>query len=109
MGRQVRRRSLLAAGLALPALGPARAQAWPTRPITLVSPWAAGGATSLIARLVADDVGRSLGQPIVVENRPGAGSAIGTAHVARAQPDGYTILIPGAAAFFRPRDGTDPL
>jgi tripartite-type tricarboxylate transporter receptor subunit TctC len=92
----------MAAGLALPALGVARGQAWPTRPITLVSPWAAGGATSLIARLVADDMGRSLGQPFVVENRPGAGSAIGTAHVARAQPDGYTILIPGAAAFFRP-------
>lgn len=98
----MKRRSLLAAPALLMTAPSARAQAWPTRPITLVSPWAAGGATSLVARIVGDDMARSLGQPIVVENRPGAGSAIGTAHVARAQPDGYTILIPGAAAFFRP-------
>jgi tripartite-type tricarboxylate transporter receptor subunit TctC len=83
-------------------MGSARAQAWPTRPITLVSPWAAGGATSIIARLVGDEMGRTLGRPIVVDNRPGAGSAIGTGFVARAPNDGYTILIPGAAAFFRP-------
>lgn len=98
----MRRRSLLAASSLLALPGVARAQAWPTRPIVLVSPWAAGGATSIIARVVGDEMARHLGQPIVVENRPGAGSAIGTAHVARAPNDGHTILIAGAAAFFRP-------
>jgi tripartite-type tricarboxylate transporter receptor subunit TctC len=69
------------------------AQAWPTRSITLVVPFAAGGGTDAIARVVAEKMSARLGQPIVVENKAGAASAIGTAYVAKAQPDGYTLLM----------------
>jgi tripartite-type tricarboxylate transporter receptor subunit TctC len=96
----VRRRSVI--GLAATALGTgAKAQqAWPSRPIRLVVPFTPGGATDLLARLVAEGAGRGLGQPVVPENRPGAGGTIGTAMVAAASPDGYTVLIvdPGAIA-----------
>ena len=71
----------------------AAAQAWPARTITLVVPFAAGGGTDAMARVVAEKLGARLGQPIVVENRAGAASAIGTAYVAKAAPDGYTLLM----------------
>ena len=73
---------------------PARADdAWPTRPITFVVPGAAGGTTDTPARFMAQKLSERLGQSIVVDNKPGAGGMLGTGLVARAQPDGYTVLV----------------
>jgi tripartite-type tricarboxylate transporter receptor subunit TctC len=94
-----RRRFLhLAAGIAaLPLLpGVASAQAYPTRPIHLIVPVPAGGTFDIVARLVAQSLSERLGQPIVIENRSGAGTNIGTAVVAHATPDGYTLLLAGS-------------
>jgi tripartite-type tricarboxylate transporter receptor subunit TctC len=73
----------------------ASAQDYPSRPITLVVPYAAGGGNDVMARTVADKMSRSLGQQIVVDNRPGAGGNIATRQVAKAAPDGYTLVIGG--------------
>ena len=90
----IARRSLLAAPLAAAGLPEARAQgAFPNRPVTLVAPFSAGGASDIAARTFAAHAPRHLGQPVVVENRTGASGAIGTGHVARARPDGYTMLM----------------
>ena len=91
-----RRRFLqLAAGAAvLPAVSrTARAQTYPTRPITMVVPFAAGGPTDTIARIVTERMRASLGQPIVIENVTGADGSIAVGRTARAAPDGYTIGI----------------
>ncbi len=71
---------------------PAWPQAWPARSITLVVPFPAGSATDTIGRLIADRLSKRLGQPVVIDNRVGGGSLVGTAAVARAEPDGYTLL-----------------
>jgi tripartite-type tricarboxylate transporter receptor subunit TctC len=86
----MRRRAMLAS-LALPTL--ARAEAWPARPITLVVPFVPGGLPDSNGRFMAQRIGALLGQPMVVENRPGAGGNIGAGTVAKATPDGYTALI----------------
>lgn len=85
------RRALLA--LALTAATHAAWAAFPDRPITLVVPWAPGGSTDILARAIGDQLSRSMGQPVVVENRPGASGNIGSNAVAKAKPDGYTLLV----------------
>jgi tripartite-type tricarboxylate transporter receptor subunit TctC len=94
--RLPRRRFLLlaACATALPALPRiARAQAYPTRPVRLIVPLAAGGATDIVARLMGQWLSERLGQPFVIDNRPGAGGNLGTETVVNARPDGYTILM----------------
>ena len=87
-----------AAALALPALPRlASAQAWPARPIRAIIPFTAGSTVDIVGRIVLEPLASQLGQPIVIENRGGAGGTIGTAAVARAEPDGYTILINASA------------
>ncbi|MBA4344701.1 MAG: ABC transporter substrate-binding protein [Methylibium sp.] len=81
----------LAAGLGV-AVAPAWAQGWPTRPIKLVVPFPGGSSPDIIARAIAEPLAQALGQAIVIDNRPGAGGNIGTAAVAKAEPDGYTLL-----------------
>ena len=89
----------LAAFLLLVAFAaPASTQDWPTRNITVIVPLGAGSASDIIARVVMEQVGRQLGQNVVVENRPGAGGTIGANMVAKSAPDGYTILVYGALA-----------
>src|ERR1043165_2924673 len=85
------RRSVLA-GLSPFAPAPAFAQTYPNRPITLLVPWAPGGSTDILARIVAAQLHQSMGQPVIIENRTGAAGNIGTQACARAAPDGYTIL-----------------
>ena len=86
------RAAILAIAVVLGA-APATAQTWPTRTVTLVVPFAAGGGTDAIGRVVAEKLAARLGQPVVVENKAGAASAIGTAYVGKAAPDGYTLLM----------------
>lgn len=92
------RRAVLAraCGLAVLALAAGAAQAqsdWPAKPITLVVPFPTGGTTDLVARALGDSLSKSLGQPVIVESKPGAGTTVGADYVAKARPDGYTLLI----------------
>src|SRR5256885_838388 len=81
----------VAMGAALPRAAPAQ-QPWPSKPITMVVPFPPGGPTDLVARVLAQQVGQQLGQTVIVDNRPGANGNIGNALVAKAAPDGYTVL-----------------
>ena len=93
MHRALSRRHCLA-GLAAAAVArPGWAQAWPTRPIRIVVPFPAGGATDALARLLAEKMAPRLGQPVVVDNKAGAAGIVGTDAVAKAAPDGYTIVL----------------
>jgi tripartite-type tricarboxylate transporter receptor subunit TctC len=86
-------RAAILLAVAVSVATPIHAQTWPARTITLVVPFAAGGGTDAIGRVVAEKLAAHLGQPVVVENKAGAASAIGTAYVAKAAPDGYTLLM----------------
>jgi tripartite-type tricarboxylate transporter receptor subunit TctC len=78
-----------------PDMSPATAQTYPSRTITLVVPFPAGGATDVVARVLAKGLSDRMGQPIIIDNRPGANGAIGSASVAKARPDGYTLVMGG--------------
>lgn len=86
------RRQILAAPAALALAGTATALAYPTRPVTLIVPYAAGGTADILARIVAEDLGPLLGQSVVVENKPGASGTIGCNAVAKADADGHVLL-----------------
>jgi tripartite-type tricarboxylate transporter receptor subunit TctC len=86
------RRLMLGVGLTWPALGAAQ-QPWPQRAITIVVPFAPGGSVDNAARPLAEGLRRQLGQPVVIENRAGAGGLVGTRQVAQARPDGHTLLV----------------
>ena len=88
--------SLAAAALVAQSIG-AMAQSWPAKPIRVIVPFGAGSAVDVIPRIVLDEAARSIGQSIVVEPRPGAGGTTGAAMVAKAEPDGYTLLINSSA------------
>ncbi len=90
-------RSILPALLLSVAATTAHAQAWPAKTITLVSPFPAGGITDLLSRITAEEYAKALGQSVVVENRTGASGAIALAAVAKAAPDGYTLVMGGSA------------
>ena len=87
----------LAAGIVV-TIGAAQAQDYPSRPITLVVPYAAGGGNDVMARIVGEKMSKTLGQQVVIDNRAGAGGAIGTRQVAKAAPDGYTLVIGGTGS-----------
>ncbi|AMN39786.1 TTT family tricarboxylate transporter, receptor protein [Rhodoplanes sp. Z2-YC6860] len=91
----------LAFGAALPGR-PARATGYPDRPVKIIAPFAAGGPSDITARLMSVKLGDALGQTFVIENRPGAGSNLGTVAVARSAPDGYTLLITSSAFVVNP-------
>ena len=74
------------------------AQDWPSRPVRIVVPFPPGNGADVISRLIGERIAPALGQPVIVENRPGAGSMVGTTFVAKSAPDGYTLLAGGNSA-----------
>src|SRR5215216_7437760 len=109
----VRKTVLIAAAAALGLATAAQAQTWPTRPITMIVPFAAGGPTDIVARIVGEHMSRTLGQQIVVENVAGAGGTTGITRAKQASPDGYTIAMGhmgthGAAPALYPNLRYDP-
>src|SRR5215469_1262609 len=100
MAAQVGRRTFIAmigavvgGAAARPRIVRAQAQNYPTRPVTFVVPYAPGGATEILARIIGQKLEQKFGKPFIVENKPGAGTVIGTTAVAKAAPDGYTLLM----------------
>src|SRR5689334_6352174 len=79
--------------VAMHGFAQAQAPAWPAKPIRVIVPFTPGSGTDIMARTVSEGLAKRLGQPMVVENRPGAGGTIGEAIVAKAEPDGYTLLV----------------
>src|SRR5262245_5281421 len=106
--------ALLAALLIAGATDPALAQTYPTKPITIIVPFAPGGGNDILARLLGQHMSRTLGQQFVIENRPGAAGSVGARAVAKATPDGYTLLVGHSGVFgvvpalYAPNAGFDP-
>ncbi len=101
--------SCLLAAAAAPALA-----AWPEKPVRIVVTFAAGGASDIVARAISDPLSRALGQPVIVDNKPGAGGTIGGAEVVRAAPDGYTLMLSNSTPlsigpFTVPKQPYDPV
>src|SRR5215813_13559805 len=99
MSKNLARRLLIGVSMALAAILPgvvAHAQTWPSRSITVIVPFAGGSASDVVSRIMLNKMSQNMGQPIVVENRPGAGGNIGTAMGAKAAPDGYTWIASGS-------------
>jgi tripartite-type tricarboxylate transporter receptor subunit TctC len=99
--------------LAFPGLSQAQAQAWPTKPIKLVVPFPPGGGTDVSARIIGERLSARLGQPVIIDNKPGASTAIGVVMVSAAEPDGYTLLFSGSSSYtvnpaVRSKLGYDP-
>jgi tripartite-type tricarboxylate transporter receptor subunit TctC len=94
----VRCAALVAVGMAMIQLPQAAADDYPSRPVTMIAPWAPGGAVDTVARVIAPKLSERLGKPVIVENRAGAGSTLGTALGAKAPPDGYTLGMPGSGS-----------
>lgn len=102
MNRTLRRRALLASSL-LALAAPAFAQdAWPSRPVRMIVPFAPGGSTDVVARLLGQKLAERWGQPVVIENRPGAGGNVGADVVAKAPGDGYTLLMASGSVTINP-------
>jgi tripartite-type tricarboxylate transporter receptor subunit TctC len=91
-------RTVITLAAVVASLGGAAAQDYPNRPITLVVPYAAGGGNDAMARIVGEKMSRTLGQQVVIDNRAGAGGAVATRQVAKAAPDGYTLIIGGTGS-----------
>jgi tripartite-type tricarboxylate transporter receptor subunit TctC len=87
------RRALIAAGLLVATLASAAAQSWPSKPVRVIVPFTAGSAVDSVARAVMEQVSNQIGQPVIVENRGGAGGTLGVGMVAKGDPDGHTILV----------------
>jgi tripartite-type tricarboxylate transporter receptor subunit TctC len=94
--RTLAARLVLAAAISLPLISGSKAQTYPARPITVIIPFAGGSASDVVSRIMLQRMSKSMGQPIVVENRPGAGGNTGTAAAARSAPDGYTLVGAGS-------------
>ena len=90
-------KKLLVAALGLLCALGAAAQSWPDKPVKLIVPFAPGGATDIAARLLGERLSQAWRQPVLIENRGGAGGAVGAAEAARAAPDGYTLLFPSGS------------
>lgn len=95
-------RGVLAAALAMASVGSVVANDWPTKPIRVVVPFAPGGAAENYLRVISEQVGATLGQPLVIEHRPGAATQVGIENVARSAPDGYTLLLASSGITFLP-------
>lgn len=94
----VRCAAFVAAGMAMIQPSPAPADDYPSRPVTMIVPWAPGGAVDTVARVIAPKLTDRLGKPVIIENRAGAGSTLGTGIGAKAAPDGYTLNMPGSGS-----------
>lgn len=96
--RMLARAALTGMAASVARAGTASAQAWPAQPVRLVVPFAPGGTTDLVARMISQGMAERLGQPVLIENRPGAGATVGSLQVAAAAPDGYTLLMSNIAS-----------
>ena len=98
MVKLVRCAAVMAAAIAVIQIASARADDYPNRQVTMIVPWAPAGAVDTAARIMAPKLAERLGKPVIIENRGGAGSTLGTAIAVKAAPDGYTLGMPGSGS-----------